>query len=88
MFEHFIPEFAERKSTGNYLVPMTQLCTRDGRRTGNAVVVSVTGRTACVMTDMGNSMILTKGELKELFHAPEYILQDHPYVGGRDAEDS
>lgn len=87
MFEHFLPEFVERRSAGDYLVPMTQLCTRDGRRTGNAVIVSVTGRTAFVVTDMGNSMMLTEGELKELFHEPEYVLRDHPYVGGSNAED-
>jgi len=53
-----------------------QLCTKDGRRMGNAVVMSVEVRDgryfACILTDAGNELKLTETELAELFYHPEW----------------
>ena len=54
----------------------SQLCTKDGRKCGNAVIVEpvilVLKRSAAwiVVTDAGNEMTLTEPELQELFHFP------------------
>lgn len=54
----------------------SQLCTRDGRKCGNAVIVEpvilTLRRSAAwtVITDAGNEMTLTEPELQELFYFP------------------
>lgn len=55
-----------------------QLCTRDGRRVGNAVVLSVTNDVAVVITDAGNKFSLKLTELEELFHKPRYVMKQTP----------
>jgi len=53
-----------------------QLCTRDGRVTGNAIVeeISEDKRFAKVITDAGNSFRLTETELEGMFHPPVWIM--------------
>lgn len=56
-----------------------QLCTKDGRVVGNAVIVgervNAYGRSFWpVVTDKGNSMRLTDGELDSMFHPPRWIM--------------
>ena len=56
-----------------------QLCTRDGRRIGNAVTmdwpVPAHGlQVAKVLTDTGNELLLTEGELAELFYEPCWLM--------------
>tara|TARA_R110002020_G_scaffold279976_1_gene495760 strand:- start:109 stop:435 length:327 start_codon:yes stop_codon:yes gene_type:complete len=86
---HFIeeplPHWAQSRSKGQYTELGAQLCTRDGRRTGNACVVAVLpapedprwtfGEVYEVVTDMGTSTKLTLLELEGLFHPPEYIFK-------------
>lgn len=79
MCNEYLPEWASAVSDGDYMIPLTQLCTRDGRRMGNAVVVSVT-TVAQIVTDMGTHLQLTEGELQELFHTPTFIMSGHPYI--------
>jgi hypothetical protein len=85
-----IPEWADRLSDGNRMVVGTQLCTRDGRRVGNAVVVDdkrvlVLGEQTLplikVVTDKGNSLNLTESEAIELFHDPIYVMKEEDYIG-------
>lgn len=75
-----IPEWAEKESDGNYLEVGAQLCTKDGRKCGNAFVNSLLqhselGMVAEVVTDSGNKFKLTEAELKELFHVPVYVMK-------------
>lgn len=66
----------------------SQLCTRDGRRMGNAVIVSSEddndwGRPmfTCV-TDVGTTMKLTALEIEECFHPLHFVMDParHPGV--------
>lgn len=51
-----------------------QLCTRDGRKTGNAVIVDVGVEGFEVLTDMGTTLRFNEAELKSLFHPPKYYM--------------
>lgn len=76
-----LPEWAKERAHGIYTLPNTSLPTKDGRATGNAVLI---GRvkslnpvpTFLVITDAGNKMKLTFNELTELFHPPEYVMKE------------
>lgn len=74
------PPWSMRQSSGEYLEVGAQLCTRDGRKSGNAVVISLAetadngARIATVRTDMGNTMRLYLSELKEMFYPPRYVM--------------
>lgn len=83
-----LPEFAHQRATPGVIEPMLQLCTRDGRRTGNATVAFITVNTAVpnpalqaffhVYTDADNEMILNIEELNELFTFGPYVLKEFP----------
>lgn len=80
-----LPEWAAERCYSNY-VRGAQLCTRDGRRCGNAHIIDI--RTYpypdspedapkehtyyLLLTDAGNRMELTREELDSLFFPPEY----------------
>jgi len=54
-----------------------QLCTKDGRRTGNAVVTErIEGKDAAweVLTDAGNTIIVNEEEINELFYCPRWTM--------------
>jgi hypothetical protein len=75
-----LPEWAERRSDGNYMEAGAQLATRDGRRCGNAYVDrieahSALGQVAVVITDMGNSFRMTLSELEGAFYPPAYVMR-------------
>lgn len=81
-FEEFnIPYWAARligTDEDGYLIEYAQLMTRDGRRTGNAVIRKVEPLTEwviTVVTDMGNELVLTRGEAEELFFEPVYVMK-------------
>lgn len=70
-----LPEWAVRRSDGNFMEVGAQLATRDGRRLGNAYVDEIRGpQLATVVTDMGSRLTLTLRELEELFHPPSYVM--------------
>lgn len=78
-----LPEWAERRigpGLDGYAYERAQLCTRDGRRIGNAVVIRAFGGNYTVLTDMGTEMTLRRHELCELFHPPKYVMK--PEVAG------
>lgn len=75
-----LPEWAEKRSDGNYMEPGAQLATRDGRRLGNAYVDNLQqhdrlGQLAVVVTDMGNTFRMTIRELEEAFYPPAYVMR-------------
>lgn len=74
-----IPDWAIGLSEGNYMEVGAQLCTKDGRKTGNAYVHNITeheklGQLATVVTDVGSIMQLTHSELKSMFYPPQYVM--------------
>ncbi|QGF20918.1 hypothetical protein JT354_gp37 [Serratia phage JS26] len=76
--EAFKPEWAERLA-GEELEINLQLCTRDGRAIGNAVIAcQVTeshGTYWAVLTDAGNVVKMTDEEIDERFYRGEYIMK-------------
>lgn len=77
-----MPEWASGHAGGNYTALHAALPTKDGRRTGNAVMVGLSDRqweqaaiTYKVVTDAGNILRVNENELKELFHPPEYLMR-------------
>jgi hypothetical protein len=73
-----MPDWAVGTTTG--ICVGAQLPTKDGRRTGNAVVtgrgltLSSGVRTWAVLTDAGDSLVLTDEEIKQLFYAPQWVM--------------
>lgn len=75
------PSWARGLADG-YMCLGAALPTRDGRRTGNATLVSVNpDGTAKVLTDAGNRMVLTHRELEELFHEPVWTMDPNDAPG-------
>lgn len=80
----WLPDWAVGETTG--ICIGAQLPTKDGRRTGNAVVTgrkhhtwltSTTYggvRSWTVLTDAGNSLVLSDEEIKELFYDPKWVM--------------
>jgi len=82
--EEPLPEWATRKATGELEVGL-QLCTKDGRRMGNGVIIdayTVTRYTPLeetyeiwkIMTDMGNVVNMMKEEVDEAFYLGDYVM--------------
>jgi len=73
-----MPHWAVGTTTG--ICVGAQLPTKDGRRTGNAVVtgrkltLSSGVRTWAVLTDAGNSLVLCDEEIKRLFYDPKWVM--------------
>lgn len=78
------PPWATGAARG-YLEVGAQLCTRDGRRIGNAVVLQVMptckGTAARIYTDAGTDLVLNEAELEELFHEPEWLMKPETSPG-------
>lgn len=80
-FDEPLPSWAISKSNGCYMEIGAQLRTRDGRKIGNAVVVSVDEAGAIIVTDAGSRMPLTESELEGLFYPPEWINDLNSFPG-------
>lgn len=78
-----LPAWASGHANGVFS-PSAALATRDGRVTGNAVLMWWTilnGMPAAVVsTDAGNVMILTYDELEEMFYAPQFLMREPLYA--------
>ncbi len=76
--EGLLPPWAAGRAT-KVMEKGAQLCTRDGRRMGNGVVLELDekfGRqVAKVMTDSGSVAYLTEREILECFYAPVWIMK-------------
>jgi hypothetical protein len=68
-----------------YMQPSAQLCTRDGRRMGNAIVAALETRHdkkfAVVVSDAGSVVRFTERELEELFHQPKWLMNLDTHLG-------
>lgn len=84
MWDNILPPWASAKNKeGDYTIPFSILPTKDGRRTGNAVMLKPIERSLTiggqvlqvylVVTDVGNFINLTLPELQELFYLPKWI---------------
>lgn len=84
--------FLSKPARPGVIEPMLQLCTRDGKRTGNATVMKITVNARIpepesqqdietmfhIVTDADNVLILNIEELNELFTLGEWILKEYP----------
>ena len=77
-YNNMLPEWATGKNKIKELIVGTQLCTKDGRRTGNARIISIEeryGHTVYVAkTDVGNLMNLVESEVHSMFYIGEWLL--------------
>ena len=81
MGEILIPDWACDISDGTYRQLGAQLCTRDGRRVGNAFVVGIHSNElspgdepmTTIRTDMGNEVVMNTSELMGCFYPPKWI---------------
>lgn len=77
-----LPSWADAKLNGEW-VQFAQLQTKDGRRMGNAVVLAVDKEMwgdkevelHTIITDFGNVLRLTEGELETQFHPPKWKMR-------------
>lgn len=76
-FQSLLPEWADRLSKRGELVIGTQLCTRDGRRMGNAWIVGFkqmpTYHYYEVLTDAGTRVRMNHREIASQFFRPKYV---------------
>ena len=84
--DFLLPSWAEKLSDGQYMEEGAQLCTKDGRIIGNAIVVSVEFPSspndphgeipwARILTDRGHEAWMCVEEMEKLFHPPSYIVK-------------
>ena len=86
--DFLLPSWAEKLSDGNHMEEGAQLCTKDGRKIGNAIVVGVTecensslndpsepAPWARILTDRGHEAWMCVEEMEKLFHPPSYIVK-------------
>jgi hypothetical protein len=89
-FAKFMPKWAIGEAHGLLQVG-AQLSTRDGRKAGNAVIVSAEEYQFRnykdilfkVLTDAGNTLTLNTAEVFELFYPPEYLMDVATAPGNR-----
>ena len=90
-YKNNLPEWAEKLSDGNYMELGAQLCTRDGRKIGNAYVDNIIYGTptcgsyvfsnpsyvqfAIIYTDAGTCLCFSERELREYFYEPKYVMK-------------
>lgn len=73
-----LPDWAILRNWANEPVPGSQLYTKDGRRSGNAHIVSIEdselhGQLYHCITDAGSEVNLCFAELEEMFEVGDYI---------------
>ena len=79
-FPEQLPHWAIGFNTGNDVMVGAQLCTKDGRKCGNAFIYSEATQAIeetaiySVITDIGGYLTLTASEIIELFYISEYLM--------------
>ena len=77
-YNNMLPEWATGKNKLKELIVGTQLCTKDGRRTGNARIISIEERYGYTVyvakTDVGNLMNLIESEVYSMFYIGEWLV--------------
>ena len=89
--QQVLPDWAESYSPDGILCPGRQLCTKDGRRLGNAFITRelepiptlVLVAVWEIVTDAGNVLKMTAQEIRELFYVGDYIAHLHTIPGLR-----
>jgi hypothetical protein len=84
--EDYLPDWAAGMAEPGVIRAMLQLCTKDGRRHGNATVVFIDIRVindnpttmVHIVTDADNYIVYTVEELLEAYTLGDYILKDFP----------
>ena len=79
---YYLPSWASDQLDGEW-VQFAQLQTKDGRRMGNAVILAVDTvkwgdaevELHTIITDFGNVLRLTEGELETQFHPPKWKMK-------------
>ena len=83
-FDFPLPDWAISASDGSYGIG-AQLCTKDGRRIGNAVIFNrlpaLSGGYWEIVTDIGTVLKLETEELDEYFHKPRYVMHLDTHIG-------
>lgn len=83
--EHFLlPHWADKNLNGEIEV-FAQLSTKDGRRTGNGIIMTMAEGEYfgvpiimyAVLTDFGNVIFVTREELLAMFHPPVFRMKKH-----------
>lgn len=88
-----LPDWAERYDPSGTLELHRQLCTKDGRRLGNAFITKI-GNTMSitdfkpepcytVLTDAGSQVRMIESEIRDAFYIGEYIAKSHTIPGLR-----
>lgn len=88
-----LPDWAERYDPSGTLELHRQLCTKDGRRLGNAFITKI-GTTMSiadfkpepcytVLTDAGSQIRMIESEIRDAFYIGEYIAKSHTIPGLR-----
>ena len=83
--ESFAPHWATGLAKNNTDIG-AQLCTKDGRKVGNAVVLAWPVedhgvQVAEILTDAGTKLRMTPEELGELFHNPTFTMDTETAPG-------
>lgn len=89
-----LPEWAERYDPSGTLELHRQLCTKDGRRLGNAFITKIGFTLASiadfkpepcytVLTDAGSEVRMIESEIHEYFYIGEYISKAYTIPGLR-----
>lgn len=73
-----LPDWAFAENLTQELVMGAQLCTKDGRKIGNAHIVQIVlgclgGKIYCILTDAGTPVPLSESEVHELFYVGRWI---------------
>lgn len=75
--KNVLPDWAKEYKPDNTLQAGRQLCTKDGRRVGNAFILNIEVSHGIpvwlVLTDAGNLMKMEDSEVNEFFHIGLYI---------------
>lgn len=88
-----LPDWAERYDPSGSLELHRQLCTKDGRRLGNAFITKI-GTTMSiadfkpepcytVLTDAGSKVRMIESEIRDAFYIGEYIAKSYTIPGLR-----
>lgn len=89
-----LPEWAERYDPSGTLELYRQLCTKDGRRLGNAFITKIGFTLASIadfkpepcytiLTDAGSEVRMIETEIHEYFYIGEYISKAYTIPGLR-----
>lgn len=82
-FDPSLPDWASAHADGNWF-PSAQLSTKDGRVTGNGVLmwwtISNGLPAAVIVTDAGNVIFASQNEMEEMFYPPQFLMREPLYA--------